>query len=308
MRKLQLLLGLLLLYVTSSATAPTLLYPVNGVDTEAVKISFAFHPVLNMKYYDVQVDTTPLFNSSYLRDSIGSHDYSSLNNSDTIFKAVYNLYYGTKHYWRVRGRNASDTSDWSVVNEFTTRSFPLIVVPANNFAFSNFATAIVLFKNIGGSSQYQVQVGNTTVFISPIYIYFTSNFDINYPHANNVTVGLSAMPPSSDYYVKVKAYNSVDSSEWSPEVHFTILNQTSIKESEAAFFNVFPNPAAHFITISTKENMPIFIYNEQGVLVYESKLRTFDTQIDLSNLAQGNYFIQILDSDKVFVKKLVIVE
>ncbi len=308
MKKLQLLLGMLMLYVLGSASAPIILYPHNSIDTQAVKLTFAFHPVANMQYYDVQVDTTPFFNSPLLKDSVGTSDYSSLNSTDTVEKVIYNLYYGTKQYWRVRGRNASDTTEWSSTYVFTTRAFPLIIQPTNNFAFSSLASTVLIFKNIGGTNQYQVQVGSTSVFISPIYIYLTTNFNINYPHFNNVTVGLSSLPPSSDYYVKVKAYNAVDSSEWTPEIHFTVLNQTSVSENETHLFKVYPNPSMQKVNIISKENLPIYIYNESGVLVYESKLSAIDSQIDISNLPQGNYFIQILDSDKVLVQKLVIVE
>jgi hypothetical protein len=308
MKETKLLLAMLLLWGIGKATAPILLLPTNAIDTQAVKLKFVFHPVAAMQYYDVQVDTTPLFNSVLLKDSIGSIDYSSLNTSDSIIKTIYSLYYGNTQYWRVRGRNSTDTTDWSEVRSFNCRNFPFILNPTNNYFFPTLTGAATLWKNIGGSTYYQVQVGSTSVFISPIYIYNTTSITRNYPHWNNISVGFSGMPVSTNYYLRIKAYNEVDSSDWSPEVHFNIIDQTSVSESEAKSFTLFPNPANQIVHITSKANLPIVVFNSLGEIVYESILPSINSQIDLSNLAAGNYFIQIIDSDKLLVQRLVITQ
>ncbi len=296
----------LLFWGISKAAAPVLLYPVNAIDTQAVKLKFAFHPVAGMQFYDVQIDTTPFFNSSLLKDSVGVIDYSSLSSNDTIIKVVYSLYYGTTQYWRVRGRNATDTSDWSEVRSFTPRNFPLVLNPSNNQAFPTLVGASTMWKNIGGSTSYQVQVGSTSVFISPIYIYTTTSITHDYPHFWNISVALSAMPQSANYFLRIKAYNEIDSSDWSPELHFTILEQLLVEEHELNAFSVFPNPANVDVNVLFEGDAQLSIFDVEGKEVYQTTINAVATKIDISTLSQGTYFMQLNTGDRIVVQKLVV--
>ena len=73
------------------------------------------------------------------------------------------------------------------------------------------------------------------------------------------------------------------------------------------FTYVFPNPAKENITIQSSFKMRnIEIYNEQGQKVKEYKPASYNTTIDISNLAKGNYIIKIITKYGIATKKIVV--
>ena len=73
------------------------------------------------------------------------------------------------------------------------------------------------------------------------------------------------------------------------------------------FTYVFPNPAKENITIQSSFKMRnIEIYNEQGQKVKEYKPASYNTTIDISNLAKGNYIIKIITKYGIAIKKIVV--
>ncbi|MBK7682229.1 MAG: T9SS type A sorting domain-containing protein [Bacteroidetes bacterium] len=76
-------------------------------------------------------------------------------------------------------------------------------------------------------------------------------------------------------------------------------------------FEAHPNPADHFITVTSELTEPIElieIYTVTGVRVLETKLdvHTNNYQIDLSELSSGMYFLQITAGENKGVKKIQI--
>jgi hypothetical protein len=76
-------------------------------------------------------------------------------------------------------------------------------------------------------------------------------------------------------------------------------------------FEAHPNPADHFITVTSELTEPIElieIYTVTGVRVLETKLdvHTNNHQIDLSELSSGMYFLQITAGENKGVKKIQI--
>ena len=73
------------------------------------------------------------------------------------------------------------------------------------------------------------------------------------------------------------------------------------------FTYVFPNPAKENITIQSSFKMRnIEIYNEQGQKVKEYKPASYNTTIDISNLAKGNYIIKIITKSGIATKKILV--
>ena len=76
--------------------------------------------------------------------------------------------------------------------------------------------------------------------------------------------------------------------------------------SAETHFNFYPNPAKDFITVnSLLRTASVKLYNALGEMVYETVAKDEETKIDVSNLAQGVYFIECSTADKVTVKKFV---
>ena len=76
-------------------------------------------------------------------------------------------------------------------------------------------------------------------------------------------------------------------------------------------FEAHPNPADHFITVTSDLTDPIElieIYTITGVRVLETKLDSFsnENKIDISELSSGMYFLQITVGENIGVKKIQI--
>jgi hypothetical protein len=75
-------------------------------------------------------------------------------------------------------------------------------------------------------------------------------------------------------------------------------------------FKMYPNPSngtLYFeIENATEQTTAIIIYDALGKLVYESTTNSFVTQLDLSNLADGNYFVRLNQSNKTTIKPMVL--
>lgn len=78
-----------------------------------------------------------------------------------------------------------------------------------------------------------------------------------------------------------------------------------IKENDAASISVYPNPAHDYIRIDTQSIAPVQrvdIYNSTGQMV----LSTTETEISVSTLPQGVYFISVFTENQKFVERIVI--
>lgn len=83
---------------------------------------------------------------------------------------------------------------------------------------------------------------------------------------------------------------------------------SSLKEySDQNLIEIFPNPTKDYITTISKSNHPLSykLYSLQGKLITAKKsLKKMDV-IDLSNLKQGVYFIEVNKGREVFTKKII---
>nr|NQU93231.1 T9SS type A sorting domain-containing protein [Bacteroidota bacterium] len=82
---------------------------------------------------------------------------------------------------------------------------------------------------------------------------------------------------------------------------------TAINETDAASFNIFPNPGNGLFTITTygDSNYEISIVDPQGRLVYSSTIKD-NTRVDLTNQPKGVYFIRLTGTSSASVQKIVI--
>lgn len=78
-----------------------------------------------------------------------------------------------------------------------------------------------------------------------------------------------------------------------------------VEENDAASISVYPNPAHDYIRIDTQSIAPVQrvdIYNSTGQMV----LSTTETEISVSTLPQGVYFISVFTENHKFVERIVI--
>ena len=81
------------------------------------------------------------------------------------------------------------------------------------------------------------------------------------------------------------------------------ISSVGIKETALNIsLSVFPNPTSDFLTLKVEDyNNEALSYNlldEQGKLVLNEQIITQDTQVAMSTLARGAYFINIVQANK----------
>ncbi len=87
------------------------------------------------------------------------------------------------------------------------------------------------------------------------------------------------------------------------------VNTTSIAEaSNNKTMQVYPNPSNGLVTLSFNDaaEYQVKIYDVRGVCVVNESITTLKTQLDLSNLSNGVYFLNANGADKNFQQKLII--
>ena len=82
------------------------------------------------------------------------------------------------------------------------------------------------------------------------------------------------------------------------EIYSVGIKETALNIS----LSVFPNPTSDFLTLKVQDyNNEALSYNlldEQGKLVLNEQIITQDTQLAMSTLARGAYFINVLQENK----------
>ncbi len=103
---------------------------------------------------------------------------------------------------------------------------------------------------------------------------------------------------------------SVTANDWvensKVKVHFSQSEFSSVDEVDAVHMTVYPNPASDFISVRLAGNTTanIRMYDLQGRKIYESPINN-QSKIDLTGLANGVYFYQIIRGHETVNGKLL---
>jgi hypothetical protein len=81
------------------------------------------------------------------------------------------------------------------------------------------------------------------------------------------------------------------------------ISSVGIKETALNIsLSVFPNPTSDYLTLKVEdynnEALSYSLLDEQGKLVLNEQITNQDTQVAMSNLARGAYFINVLQENK----------
>lgn len=110
-----------------------------------------------------------------------------------------------------------------------------------------------------------------------------------------------------DQYIWIFA-DGYDGDDGSAEIHWQIENPDNIEEEKPQDLLIYPNPATDKVTVSAGDGIAInkiSIYNTYGLLVYESAISTYSSEIDISGLPAGTYIADISGVD--FSKRATLV-
>jgi len=174
---------------------------------------FNWNAHTGVDFYDIELDTSLTFSSPAYRTVTETYINSSSSNGDT--DAYFSdLYFGELYYWRVRARNAVDTSDWSPVRFYTTIDGVSLSTPSNNTTNVPVTGTTLNWNSHHGVVAYQMQLDSTSSFNSPGFLQVTNPY-INTSSANSDTRSTTgALGASTIYNWRVRAYNNVDTSSW----------------------------------------------------------------------------------------------
>ncbi len=81
----------------------------------------------------------------------------------------------------------------------------------------------------------------------------------------------------------------------------TIENVSGIISANKSEINIYPNPASNFVMIEFEnvpnENAYFLIYNQVGQFVVTGKILSNKSKVDIGKLANGNYFLKVVNGD-----------
>ncbi len=243
---------------TSSWSAPrtfitnnyvTLSSPSSGSNTwTGLTLDWDSHT--GVDFYDIQVDTNLFFNSGYLKSSTKIYINSSSGNSDTQHY-LEDLMFGKVHYWRVRARNAVDTSEWSTVRAFTTNDYVTLSSPSSGQTNVNVSGTTLDWNSHTGVKLYQLEIDTINLFSSP-YLKKTDKVYINSSSGNSDTQYITgALITNKIFYWRVRAINNSDTSAWttwvfstgtcSPPMQPLVINgQSNVCAGSVQNYNIAP--------------------------------------------------------------------
>jgi len=234
-----------------------------------------------------------------------------ISSSEVAVNYAYSLFtkFGTKYYWRVRGRIISDTMAWSNVNAFTTIDKVKLSTPSNN------ATNIAVKPTLKWTKQTGVVKYQLQVDLSPD---FTTLFlDLKFADSITQYVVTKKMTNSAKYYWRMRAFADSqipDTSGWSEVWNFTIAAPIGIGETVLSASSIYPNPASGKVTVKLEVEEPVSLQLAVIDLLGSSLIReeynlttgTNIKEIDLSNLSKGVYIVRLMYNGTLINHKLIV--
>ena len=214
---------------------------------------------------------------------------------------------GTSYHWSNNANTPSIT-----VTPLTVSNYSVTVTDNNGCSATddiNIVTKPLPVVNLGAN---QMLCGNEVTILNA-----GSNF-LNYLWSTGattqyITVDSSGIGYASHTYsVTVTGTNNCIGSGSVTITFETCINTGNL--SSNALFDIYPNPSNGIFNLvasgMANNNLQIYIYNLQAKLVKSYSLENihsnFSKQLDLKYLSKGIYYVKMINSNNVFVKKIVI--
>lgn len=131
------------------------------------------------------------------------------------------------------------------------------------------------------------------------------------PNGNTVSISWNMNQPDTDVALSVIGHND-NCGDSEPSAALLIsLRGHGINEVNATAINVHPNPTNDIINVSIENitsDVTITVYNSVGQVVYmqkESVDNSLNTVINLSDLSNGTYILQVRSEEGIWMKRVV---
>jgi len=221
------------------------------------------------------------------------------------------LKYGTKYYWRMRGRHDYDTTNWSEVWNFTTWGNVNLTSPVEG-ADSVELKPQLKWSQIQGTAGYEVEYSSDSTFAISEINHVVADDDVTSP---SFTI-LYALDAGTTYFWRVKAYTEIDTSDYSTVGSFITMPAQGINDNYFgnASLSIYPNPARNVLNINLNNSENVDVELEiidligQAVITRPLHFRAGESQqqILLNDISNGVYMVKFIKDDAIYTSKLII--
>jgi Secretion system C-terminal sorting domain len=205
MRPYFFLLFLVFSFSSSAQTlnTPSLVSPANNATNQSPNVLLDWGTVSSATTYEVRYGTDPTLTVF----SVYNVSTSQVNSANLIFGATY--------YWQVKARSATDSSNWSVIWNFTVLNDVILVSPSNN-TINQPPNALLDWNVVSGILGYEVQLDTTNNFNSSLLQTFSVGAT-----SQTLTANLNF---GTTWYWRVRAFHQTDTTVWSATWNFTTVD------------------------------------------------------------------------------------
>ena len=211
---------------------------------------------------------------------------------------VTGLSYGVEYTFQVRAIcSEGDTSEWSTPAHFTTIACEGVTNVTVGSVTAN--SAVISWTAPTGATRFVVNYGFQG------FDQGTGSFD-TVENATSCTLsGLTANTPY-DVYVRTLCEGGT-ASAWSSVVNFTTSRSTGIDDVNAANVSLYPNPASSTVTLKGIEGKAtVTVVDMNGRKAGEWTVNEGELTIDVTDMAQGAYFVRIVGEQVNAIRKLIV--
>ena len=169
--------------------------------------------------------------------------------------------------------------------------------------------SVTLPDNSDGTLNIDTTLGTATDVNVAVYegacdsLVEIENACVDEPEVAN-DLNLAGLTAGATYYIQV--WNGGGSEEGTFEVLVTGGVSASIGDLEAVGFSYYPNPVTQELTLKANENInAVSVFNMLGQKVISITPSVLETNLNMSNLASGAYFVKAQVGDAVGTFKIV---
>lgn len=296
---------------------PILQKPTNNSVDVIPTVMLQFKAIWGATQYQYQYSTDSTF-STYNQINVPL-SYQTIinpnnpNTRDTVLILRADTFkFGQKIYWRARAMNTKDISLWSPY-------FQMDVIAGVKTLFSpqqgaTIATTKPTFKwrKIPEVIKYELQYSTDSNFLNNVVSVFVPH--PNVPHDTVSYAVTTHLQQSTQYYWRVRAINTRDTSEWKSSF-FTSGTNTFVDDyTKLLNFSIFPNPASEqlFITFNATSTFAysLKITNLIGQTIFSvdevASTGKVTLTFDLKESTEGLYFITFKTPMQIITRKFYI--
>jgi hypothetical protein len=184
----------------------------NNTNPQDLNAIMSWYPISGISFYEIEADTVADFSSPILQ-----YEKITDNGTDTVSTRGDNLAFGAQYFWRVRAaHSANNKSSWCQAWKFTTKNKLKLTGPANN-ASNRMPDVTISWTAFKGVSFYEYELALDTLFTNPA-TYVTDSVN---NQADELLFG-------STYYLRARAVNDNDISDWSDVRQFSTLESLDL--------------------------------------------------------------------------------